>query len=254
MDSCTFVYEGSTACPRPAVEGVPRCLFHLSPAHRRTGNLNENDLREAFQLDIRSSEDRRREYNGVVIEDFDFNLSLLVVDADDLSRLRFRNYTVEGGLSLVGSIVRYPIDLIACSIVNLDLTDSTFEHDVMDQDSHFGAEIDSIACLTEYRRFTDGPGSTDTRDEAEGFRRACDSNNCPVGIATQKSDLRSRLIVDQAATNLERFLMSTVELMEVMARDCGHDSLGGFERRDLTTWKREIADLTGVDYAGVCGT
>ncbi|MEF8781313.1 MAG: Rieske (2Fe-2S) protein, partial [Haloferacaceae archaeon] len=32
---------------------------------------------------------------------------------------------------------------------------------------------------------------------------------------------------------------------------CGHDSLSGFERRDLTTWKREIADLTDVEYAGV---
>ncbi|WP_268952162.1 glutamate synthase-related protein [Salinigranum halophilum] len=84
--------------------------------------------------------------------------------------------------------------------------------------------------------------------------RACDSNHCPVGIATQKSDLRSRLVLNQAATNLERFLTSTVELMDVMARACGHDSLGGFERRDLTTWKREIADLTGVDYAGVSGS
>jgi hypothetical protein len=41
--------------------------------------------------------------------------------------------------------------------------------------------------------------------------------------------------------------------MEVMARACGHDSLERFERRDLTTWKREIAALTGVDYAGVSG-
>jgi hypothetical protein len=37
----------------------------------------------------------------------------------------------------------------------------------------------------------------------------------------------------------------------VMARACGHDSLSGFERRDLTTWKKDIADLTGVEYAGV---
>jgi len=32
---------------------------------------------------------------------------------------------------------------------------------------------------------------------------------------------------------------------------CGHDSLSGFERRDLTTWKRDVAELTGVEYAGV---
>ncbi len=148
MDSCTFVYEGSTACPRPAVGGLSRCLFHLPPAHRRAANLTENDLREAFRMDIRSSDDRRREYNGVVIEDVDLDFSLLVVDADDLSRLRFRNCTFDGSLSLVGSVVRHPIDLIECSIVHLDLTGSTLEHDVTVQDTHLGAEDDSITCLT----------------------------------------------------------------------------------------------------------
>jgi glutamate synthase domain-containing protein 2/nitrite reductase/ring-hydroxylating ferredoxin subunit len=83
--------------------------------------------------------------------------------------------------------------------------------------------------------------------------RACDSNNCPVGIATQREDLRNRLVVESAADGLENFFAATVELMKVMARACGHDSLSGFERSDLTTWKREIADLTGVQYAGVDG-
>jgi len=81
--------------------------------------------------------------------------------------------------------------------------------------------------------------------------RACDSNNCPVGIATQKDDLRARLMVEEAADNLERFFDATVELMEVMARACGHDTLTDFERIDLTTWKSDIADLTGIEYAGV---
>jgi glutamate synthase domain-containing protein 2/nitrite reductase/ring-hydroxylating ferredoxin subunit len=81
--------------------------------------------------------------------------------------------------------------------------------------------------------------------------RACDSNDCPVGVATQREDLRNRLVVESAAAGLRNFFAATVELMKVMARACGHDSLAGFERRDLTTWKREIADLTGVEYAGV---
>ena len=81
--------------------------------------------------------------------------------------------------------------------------------------------------------------------------RACDSNNCPVGIATQREDLRSRLVIDSAADGLQNFFDATVELMKVIARACGHDNLSGFERRDLTTWKKEIADLTGVEYAGV---
>lgn len=81
--------------------------------------------------------------------------------------------------------------------------------------------------------------------------RACDSNNCPVGIATQREDLRNRLVIDSAANGLQNFLEATVDLMKVMARACGHDSLNGFEHRNLTTWKKDIADLTGVEYAGV---
>ena len=81
--------------------------------------------------------------------------------------------------------------------------------------------------------------------------RACHTNNCPVGIATQKSDLRARLVVEESARRLTRYLESTVELMKVMARACGHSSLSGFTRADLTTWDSEMAKLSGVRFAGV---
>lgn len=41
------------------------------------------------------------------------------------------------------------------------------------------------------------------------------------------------------------------EPTHVRVEGCGHDSLSGFERRDLTTWEKDIADLTGIEYAGV---
>jgi methylamine---glutamate N-methyltransferase subunit C len=81
--------------------------------------------------------------------------------------------------------------------------------------------------------------------------RACHTNNCPVGIATQKKGLRARLIIEQSAKRLDNYLRATVELMQVLARACGHDGLHGFNQDDLTTWKRDIADLTGVSWAGV---
>jgi methylamine---glutamate N-methyltransferase subunit C len=83
--------------------------------------------------------------------------------------------------------------------------------------------------------------------------RACDSNNCPVGIATQKPSLRSRLIVDQSAARLKNYLESTVGLMSVLARACGHDSLSGFRKSDLTTFKREMSELTGIQFGGLGG-
>jgi len=81
--------------------------------------------------------------------------------------------------------------------------------------------------------------------------RACDSNNCPVGIATQKDHLRSRLIIDESAQRLDRFFRASVELMQVLARACGHTHLNQFCIDDLTTWHRDMAYLTGVNYAGV---
>ena len=81
--------------------------------------------------------------------------------------------------------------------------------------------------------------------------RACHTNNCPVGIATQRSDLRARLIVDDAAARLERFLRAAVHLMQVMARACGHSRLDQLCIDDLTTWDRNMAYLSGVRYGGV---
>ncbi len=83
--------------------------------------------------------------------------------------------------------------------------------------------------------------------------RACNTNNCPVGIATQREDLRKRLPVEMAAERLARFFGASVDLMKVLARACGHTSLNDFNSNDLTTWKRDIADLTGVRYGGVSG-
>ncbi len=81
--------------------------------------------------------------------------------------------------------------------------------------------------------------------------RACHTNNCPVGIATQQEHLRQRLIIEASAKRLANWFAATVELMEVMARACGHDALSGFRHEDLSTWHRDLAYLTGVRYAGV---
>jgi glutamate synthase domain-containing protein 2 len=81
--------------------------------------------------------------------------------------------------------------------------------------------------------------------------RACNTNNCPVGIATQKPGLRSRLVIEKSANQLGNYLKATTELMQVMARACGHDKLADFAARDLTTWKKEMAELSGVKFGGV---
>ena len=64
----------------------------------------------------------------------------------------------------------------------------------------------------------------------------------------------SRSLVAKDELRLEcipKNIRSSVELMQVMARACGHTHLGQFNADDITTWKKEMADLAGIQYAGV---
>ncbi len=81
--------------------------------------------------------------------------------------------------------------------------------------------------------------------------RACHTNNCPVGIATQKESLRQRLVIEESAQRLDRFFRASAHLMSTLARACGHRHLNEFSVNDLTTWNRDMAYLSGVAYGGV---
>ena len=81
--------------------------------------------------------------------------------------------------------------------------------------------------------------------------RACQTNDCPVGVATQQDHLRRRLEIEKSAEQLHNFFHASVELMQVMARACGHDHLNKFSLDDLTTWKKEMSQLTGIHYGGI---
>ncbi|WP_299674196.1 glutamate synthase-related protein [uncultured Dokdonia sp.] len=81
--------------------------------------------------------------------------------------------------------------------------------------------------------------------------RACGSNNCPVGIATQKESLRSRLIIDSSAKQLHNYFDATNNLIKVVARACGYDDISKFNHDDLSTFNRDMHKLTGINYAGI---
>ena len=63
----------------------------------------------------------------------------------------------------------------------------------------------------------------------------------PEGAPARAADRSTR-----RAERLARFFDASVELMKVLARACGHTHLSEFRHEDLTTWKRDMADLTGV--------
>jgi glutamate synthase domain-containing protein 2 len=81
--------------------------------------------------------------------------------------------------------------------------------------------------------------------------RACNTNNCPVGIATQKENLRSRIIIDSSARQLQNFLNATTSLMKVVARACGYDDFSKFNKDDLVTASHDMHRLTGINFAGL---
>jgi glutamate synthase domain-containing protein 2 len=81
--------------------------------------------------------------------------------------------------------------------------------------------------------------------------RMCHTNNCPSGVATQKPELRKLINIDKSAQQLQNFFSASTELMQVMARACGHDHLNKFNQNDITTWKKDMADLTGIQFGGV---
>ncbi|MEP1488335.1 MAG: glutamate synthase-related protein [Algibacter sp.] len=81
--------------------------------------------------------------------------------------------------------------------------------------------------------------------------RACGSNNCPVGIATQKESLRSRIIIDSSAKQLQNYFEATNDLIRVVARSCGYDDVTKFNHDDLSTYNKDINLLTGINYAGI---
>jgi glutamate synthase domain-containing protein 2 len=81
--------------------------------------------------------------------------------------------------------------------------------------------------------------------------RACNSNNCPVGIATMKESLRARIEIDKSAQQLCNFLTATNDLIKVVARACGHSDVNQFNHSDLSTFSYDMHRLTGIKYAGM---
>ncbi len=81
--------------------------------------------------------------------------------------------------------------------------------------------------------------------------RACNTNNCPVGIATQKEHLRARIEIQKSAKQLFNYFSATNDLIKVIARACGYDHVNKFNKSDLSTFKYDMHRLTGINYAGI---
>ncbi len=78
--------------------------------------------------------------------------------------------------------------------------------------------------------------------------RICDTDKCPMGIATQNPDLRARLNIDQSARQLENFLNVSKEEIMNFARLTGNNDVHDLSVDDLCTTNSEISGHTAIAH------
>ncbi len=81
--------------------------------------------------------------------------------------------------------------------------------------------------------------------------RICGSGLCPMGIATQKPELRKNLNIETGAQRVHNFLEAVNNELKTFARVTGNKSVHGLNLSDLITLDRDISDFTGIAYAGM---
>ena len=79
--------------------------------------------------------------------------------------------------------------------------------------------------------------------------RICGTGMCPVGMATQDPELRSRFKIEAAAKRVENYLTVTLEELKTFARITGHENVHQLSVEDLCTINREISEFTNIPHA-----
>jgi glutamate synthase domain-containing protein 2 len=78
--------------------------------------------------------------------------------------------------------------------------------------------------------------------------RICHTGNCPVGVTTQRPDLRDRLKPDLSAKRLEQFLNVSTEELKDFARLTGNRDVHSLSIRNICTTNSEISDHTEIHH------
>jgi len=78
--------------------------------------------------------------------------------------------------------------------------------------------------------------------------RICHTGNCPVGVTTQKPELRERLKSDISAKRLENYLRVSTEELRDFARLTGNDDVHALSIRNICTTNSEISNHTEIPH------
>jgi glutamate synthase domain-containing protein 2 len=81
--------------------------------------------------------------------------------------------------------------------------------------------------------------------------RICHTGSCPVGIATQDPELRSRLVIDESVERFVRFYRATAEELRTFARLSGRSDVHDLDLTDVFTTSLEVARFTDIAHPGL---
>lgn len=79
--------------------------------------------------------------------------------------------------------------------------------------------------------------------------RICGTGMCPVGMATQDSELRKRLQTEASAERVANYLSCSAEELRTFARITGHSDIHELSVEDLCTISSEISENTDIAHA-----
>ena len=79
--------------------------------------------------------------------------------------------------------------------------------------------------------------------------RICGTGMCPVGMATQDTELRGRLHMEAAAQRVANYFKCSAEELRTFARITGHKDIHELSVEDLCTISREISENTNILHA-----
>ena len=79
--------------------------------------------------------------------------------------------------------------------------------------------------------------------------RACHTGNCPVGIATQRNELRERFEIDSARAMAGNYFEVVREQLEEYCRVLGKQDIQQLSVEDLVTTDGEVSGHTAIEHA-----
>jgi glutamate synthase domain-containing protein 2 len=78
------------------------------------------------------------------------------------------------------------------------------------------------------------------------YCKLCYKGKCPLGITTQDSELREKLVIDEAAKNIANFLTACTEEVKMAAAACGKKNIHELNRSDLKSLSLLAREITEI--------